>query len=97
MFEIDARAVYNLIIKPKRYMNHHEPLVRQIHQMMKREWKIEFRHTYREGNKGADFLCRKSLMAALGFHFVDLPSAELRNIVLDDARGAVLPRTISIM
>ncbi|KAL4389146.1 hypothetical protein AHAS_Ahas03G0015900 [Arachis hypogaea] len=37
VFEIDARAVYNLMIKPKRCMNHHEPLVRQIHQMTIRE------------------------------------------------------------
>ncbi|KAL4373897.1 hypothetical protein AHAS_Ahas05G0127700 [Arachis hypogaea] len=88
---MDSSAILDLISNKSKRRDHPDPIIRSIDGLINREWMIEFRHTFREGNRGADLLAKESLKCPPGFQFVDLPSPALQLILNDDCRGFLPP------
>lgn len=57
----------------------------------RKDWSLVFSHSYREGNRCADFLANWSLSQGLGIHIVETHSRDLARIVLDDVLGPHYP------
>ncbi|XP_072074464.1 uncharacterized protein [Arachis hypogaea] len=94
ILETDSKIAFQILSKREERDNHPETIIRSISQLIQRDWNVKLCHTYREGNKSADWLAKESLQACLGFHFIDTMPTGLRNIIDDDARGVSLPRFI---
>ncbi|GAU22839.1 hypothetical protein TSUD_282060 [Trifolium subterraneum] len=71
------------------------PLIRKIHNMINRDWNIEFMHEYREANKCADALARIgcSLKHKVTF-FRECPD-NVKEFLLADELGIVSPRLMA--
>ncbi|KAL4364865.1 hypothetical protein AHAS_Ahas07G0048800 [Arachis hypogaea] len=96
MVECDSEGVVKLLNEERKLERHHNSLIRRISELKKLDWRIFFVHNYREGNKCADFLAKKSIDLDFGFLFWDYPFPELVIILQEDERGATLPRSICI-
>ena len=67
----------------------------QCQRILERDWTVEIRHTYKEGNRCADWLANYSLTQSLGSHISQDPPSELLSLLLADALGVATPRLIS--
>ncbi|RYR24105.1 hypothetical protein Ahy_B02g057597 isoform A [Arachis hypogaea] len=92
--ECDSKAVIATLNSNKNLANHPNALIRNIHNWREKEWNIYFVNIYREGNRCADCLARKSLSLELGLHFWDIPPREVVHILFDDKKGVSLPRIV---
>ncbi|XP_025704008.1 uncharacterized protein [Arachis hypogaea] len=93
--EVDSRTVYEAITKGRRLNQHPNNLIRSINIWLKKQWSVEIRHTYKEGNQAADWLAKKSVKERdAGYCFIDSPFVDLRSILDADMRGASLPRCV---
>ncbi|KAK7256709.1 hypothetical protein RIF29_30167 [Crotalaria pallida] len=61
-----------------------------IYKWRQKDWNIQFRHTFREGNTYADHLANKSLLLDFGTHDFSAPGHELSMLLAQD----YLPRSI---
>ncbi|QHO16927.1 Putative ribonuclease H protein [Arachis hypogaea] len=68
VLELNWNCVYS-----RNLINHPNALIRDISKWKKRNWQISFVNIYREGNRCADCLARKSLNLDPEFHFWDTP------------------------
>ncbi|RYR78126.1 hypothetical protein Ahy_A01g002859 [Arachis hypogaea] len=83
------------ITKGRRLNQHPNNLIRSINIWLKKQWSVEIRHTYREGNQAADWLAKKSVKErGTGYCFIDSPFVDLRSILDADMKGASLPRCV---
>ncbi|XP_057744794.1 uncharacterized protein LOC130962625 [Arachis stenosperma] len=94
--ECDSTAVVKLLNGERNLEKHPNSLVRRIDALKKKDWRIFFVQIYREANRSADYLDRKSLETGDDFLFWDTPSPELARIIYEDCTGASLPRSICI-
>ncbi|KAL4299363.1 hypothetical protein AHAS_Ahas17G0093400 [Arachis hypogaea] len=76
---------------------HPNSVIRKINNWVKRQWKMKFKHILREGNIVVDWLAKKSLKTDPGYHFIETPPTEIRNLLSDDCRGVAIPRSVSTL
>ena len=62
--------------------------------LLAKEWNVEIQHTYKEGNKCADWLARYNLSQAYGVFVLQEPLAKLQLLLLIDAMGVTTPRVV---
>ncbi|KAL4322447.1 hypothetical protein AHAS_Ahas14G0211400 [Arachis hypogaea] len=92
----DSQAAISMINGQKDLSKHPNTLIRNINQWKKKPWEILFVNIYRESNRCADCLARKSLNLDPGFYFWDLPPREVISILADDEQGVSMPRLVCI-
>ncbi|KAL1372141.1 hypothetical protein AAHE18_01G182200 [Arachis hypogaea] len=95
IIESDSKSAVETLVHKEKIEEHPEALVRSIGEFIKRDWQIKIKHTYRKGNRAADWLAKKSLDIYLEFVFINQPPGELRRILGEDIRGTMLPRLVS--
>ncbi|CAL1352197.1 unnamed protein product [Linum trigynum] len=83
-----------LIEKQNDPVHPHATLLAAIRRKVARDWVVRIVHTYREGNRVADWLSKHSLVYPYGKNELDLPPQGLRQILGDDARGQSFPREV---
>jgi uncharacterized protein (UPF0261 family) len=72
-------------------------LVRRIHNFLALDWQVQVRHTWREGNRSADWLANYSLlMSSFDCSIVESPPSELRSLFFDDLSEACMPRNVRV-
>ncbi|GAU45178.1 hypothetical protein TSUD_178710 [Trifolium subterraneum] len=72
-------------------------LVRRIRNLLALDWQVQVRHTWREGNRSADWLANYSLsMDSFSCSIVESPPSELRTLLFDDVFGACMPRNVRL-
>jgi ribonuclease HI len=72
-------------------------LVRRIRKLLALDWQVQVLHTWREGNRSADWLANYSLsMSSFDFSIVESPPSELRSLLFDDLSGACMPRNVRV-
>lgn len=54
----DSTTVIDLIFKPINSLHSHASIIAYIKELMNLDWKVNFSHTFREGNANADFLAK---------------------------------------
>lgn len=72
-------------------------LVRHIQEFLKLNWQVQFNHTWREGNRSADWLANLSFsMDSFNLHVMDTPPSEVCSLLFDDISGTSMPRNIHV-
>ncbi|CAL1361451.1 unnamed protein product [Linum trigynum] len=77
---------------------HHDPvhlhasLLGKIRRLLSQSWVVQLDHTYREGNRVADWLSKHSLVYPFGMHELEAPPSELARIIREDLMGVSFPR-----
>jgi hypothetical protein len=73
-------------------------LIRRIHDLKTLDWQVEVNHTWREGNRSADWLANFSLtLDSFDLHIFETPPRELRSLIFDDFSGACMPRSVRLV
>jgi hypothetical protein len=61
-------------------------------------WHVQFNHTWREGNRSADWLANFSLtLNSLDLHVLGSPPRELQRLMFDDVSSACMPRSVRVV
>ncbi|GAU47272.1 hypothetical protein TSUD_280950 [Trifolium subterraneum] len=73
-------------------------LIRRIKGLIDFDWQIQFKYTWREGNRSVDWLANHSLVHS-SFDVISLetPPRELHSILFDDISGACMPRNVCLV
>ncbi|CAN1138144.1 Putative ribonuclease H protein At1g65750 [Linum perenne] len=74
----------------------HSQTLHAIREMCKRNWRVEFTHTYREGNRVADLLAHLGHSLAIGRHSIVDCNPEIRLALFGDCIGVASPRAIYV-
>jgi ribonuclease HI len=73
-------------------------LIRRIQENINFDWWILFRHTWREGNRSADWLANHSLVhSSFDVILLENPPKDLQSILFDDFSVAYLPRNVRLV
>ncbi|CAL1358846.1 unnamed protein product [Linum trigynum] len=92
--ESDSRLAIDLIQHRVDHVHPLASLLRSIRRLVAQDWLVNIVHTYREGNRVADWLSKHGLVYPHGMYELVDPPAPLRPILQDDERGVVLPRSV---
>jgi len=72
-------------------------LVQRIRKLLALDWRVKFRHTWREGNGCADWLANSNFsLDSFNCIIMENPSNELRRLLFDDISGASMPRNVRL-
>ena len=85
MLELDSSSAIALIHSD---FNPHHPyasVIGYVKHLLKREWIVEIKHTFRQANKVADHLAMLGHVAQLEVCFYEYPPADLASFLRDDA------------
>ncbi|KAJ1410406.1 ribonuclease H [Sesbania bispinosa] len=64
----------------------------EIRYLLARNWKVELRHTLREGNACADLLAKKGTRSSSSLTLIDSAPPEAHHLLLSDAMGIAFLR-----
>ena len=67
-------------------------LVLEIRRMLTWNWEVTITHSYREGNRCADFLANASFNFPFGFYPFHNPLQGLHDLLMQDIMGVAFPR-----
>jgi len=72
--------------------------VKRIRQLLSLSLTVKIIHTWREGNRSADWLVNFSIsMDSLDFHILENPPSELQSLVFDDISEVCMPRNVRLI
>ena len=94
--EVDCLLVLKLIQREENSASAHSSLINQILLLMEKDWDIDVKHVFREGNKCADFLASYALQLQEGSHFLQDPPFGLEGVLHDDLVGVYQERLILV-
>ncbi|CAN0830570.1 Putative ribonuclease H protein At1g65750 [Linum grandiflorum] len=90
----NSQAVIDLFHQEGYITHNHQAEVLAFRELMKCNWEVEIRHSYREGNHAADDLANQGLRAPLGLHLIHVSDSQLGHFLLYDSLSLTEPRTI---
>ncbi|CAN1792273.1 Putative ribonuclease H protein At1g65750 [Linum perenne] len=94
--QLDSRAAIALIQQDDDPSHQHALEVMAVQELCRRDWMVRIRHTYREGNKGADFLANRGHDFPFGVHLFPLVDCNLAYLLRHDCLGVSSPRYILV-
>ena len=87
--ESDSKVLVDMITGNCNINGSVPTLIRRIREFKNMNWHVQINHTWREGNRAADWLANFSLtLNAFDFHVIETPPRELQNIIFDDRSDA---------
>ncbi|CAL1371901.1 unnamed protein product [Linum trigynum] len=72
----------------------HSTILTAIRRLMTQDWMVRIVHTYREGNRAADWLSKHSPVYPFGTYELAEPPRDLKKILLEDMVGVNFPRMV---
>ncbi|CAL1399133.1 unnamed protein product [Linum trigynum] len=90
----DSKLAIQLIEKRHDPVHPYSTLLLAIRRKLSLDWLVSISHTYREGNRAADWLSKHSPVYPYGRHELASPPSGLIPIPQDDARGVCFERQI---
>ncbi|CAL1384891.1 unnamed protein product [Linum trigynum] len=94
ILETDSKLAIELIRKREDPVHPHSTILTAIRRLMAQNWVVQLVHTYREGNRAADWLSKHSLVYPFGTHELMNPPSQLQQILLEDTLGVSFPRMV---
>ncbi|WCJ31853.1 Polynucleotidyl transferase ribonuclease H-like superfamily protein [Euphorbia peplus] len=94
--EVDSLLCVDLLHRQSTLSNDLLTLIVGIRTLQQRNWEISISHTYREGNRGADFMANLAATVELGIHFFDRPPMGVHRIIEQDLLGVSFPRICNL-
>ncbi|CAN1796987.1 Putative ribonuclease H protein At1g65750 [Linum perenne] len=96
LLRMDSRVAMSLLAEGDTVNNHHAMESLRFQSMMGKEWEVKLEHTYREGNKAADFLAGIGYGYPYGSHTFDISDCRLGYFLRLDSFGVGQPRSVLI-
>ncbi|CAL1413418.1 unnamed protein product [Linum trigynum] len=94
ILETDSQMALQLIDKRTDPLHPHATLLAAIRRRIAQDWVVKLAHTYREGNRAADWLSKHSLVYPYGKYELTAPPQRIQHIIGDDCRGTTITRSI---
>ncbi|CAN1167645.1 Putative ribonuclease H protein At1g65750 [Linum perenne] len=94
--QMDSRAAIELLISTREPMHQHAAEVISFHKLHARDWPVNIRHMYQEGNQVSDFLANRGHDFPFGFHLFFLSDCNLDYFLRYDCLGVSEPRYVLI-
>ncbi|KAH9670623.1 putative ribonuclease H protein [Citrus sinensis] len=92
--EVDSRCVTQLVKNNMVNPNEFSTLIRAIQELIRRNWRVEITHVYREANFAADYLATLACCLPLGLHVLNSPPKGVLQFMSQDNYGVVYPRLV---
>lgn len=95
--ESDSKILIDMVTENCKFSGSVPILVQRIRKLLVLDWQVRFRHTWREGNRCADWLANFSFsLDSFNCIIMENPSSELRRLLFDDISDASMPRNVRI-
>ncbi|CAN1845257.1 Putative ribonuclease H protein At1g65750 [Linum perenne] len=91
---VDSKVVLDLLNSEGAPTHQHAAEIWELRKALDRNWDVSLSHTYREGNKAADFLADLGHSKALGLHDIDSSDIRLGFLLRHDCMGISEPRIV---
>ncbi|KAJ1396409.1 Ribonuclease H domain [Sesbania bispinosa] len=88
----DSTLALKLILEDMSPYHQYAATISNIKSLLSKDWSVTILHTFREGNQSADCLAKRGVHAESAFEVLHLPPAELKDLLLADARGMEFSR-----
>ncbi|GAU10638.1 hypothetical protein TSUD_421140, partial [Trifolium subterraneum] len=96
--ESDSKLLIDMVTGSCKLNGKTPILVRRIRDFANLQWHITFKHTWREGNRCADWLANFSLsQSSFDVRNLETPPRELQSLIFDDISGACMPRNVNVI
>jgi ribonuclease HI len=96
--ESDSKVLVDMVTGNCKVNGRIPTLIRRIRDLKTLDWQVQINHTWREGNRSADWLANFSLtLDSFDLHIVETPPRELRSLIFDDLSGACMPRSVRLV
>ncbi|CAL1362249.1 unnamed protein product [Linum trigynum] len=92
--ESDSRLAIELINNRLDQVHPYSTLLSAIRRKLSQDWLVSISHTYREGNRVADWLSKHSLVYPYGMHELANPPQGLGSILQEDNMGITFERRV---
>ncbi|CAN1785082.1 Putative ribonuclease H protein At1g65750 [Linum perenne] len=96
ILRMDSRAAIALLTNASETPHQHAMEAFEFQDLQRRDWRLEIEHTFREGNRTADFLASLGYDYPFGSHNVAISDSRLGYFLRLDCFGIAVPRLISI-
>ncbi|CAL1373122.1 unnamed protein product [Linum trigynum] len=94
ILESDSQLALDLIKNRTDAAHLHATILGLIRRLLAQGWVVQLAHTYREGNRVADWLSKHSLVYPFGTYELDEPPGDLKKIMQEDLLGVSFPRQV---
>lgn len=89
----DCMNALSMIQDPSFHARKYIHILEAIREVISRDWRVSFTHTYRESNQCADFMAKCGANAMLSLGFFEQPPPCLYSLLVSDAMGTPYWRT----
>jgi len=95
--ESDSKILIDMIFDNFKFNGNIPVLVHRIRKLLKMSWNVQLNHTWREGNRGADWLANLSIFTDhFNFLVLESPPSEVQRILFDDLSRTCMPRNVRL-
>ena len=94
IIELDSKVVVSLMCKLLDRNHPYSNLIGRIHKLLSRAWEVQIIHTYREGNRVANFMASRGHSFPHGLTIFCDPPMDFRVVLAKDSCGVALPRMV---
>ncbi|CAL1375172.1 unnamed protein product [Linum trigynum] len=94
LIETDSQLVIQWLKSRSDPLHPYASLLASIRRRMAQDWLVNITHTYREGNRAADWLSKHSLVYPYGVHEFVNPPTGIGSILQEDMRGLSFERRV---
>ncbi|CAN1318548.1 Putative ribonuclease H protein At1g65750, partial [Linum perenne] len=95
LLQMDSKVAIALLQDPLQVTHQHSLEVLQFRNLLARDWVVDIRHIYREGNQAADYLAGIGFNLSLGFHEILISDCNLNYFARLDSLGIATARMIN--
>jgi ribonuclease HI len=96
--ESDSKVLVDMVTGNCNVNGNIPTLIKRIRYLKNMNWHVQFNHTWREGNRSADWLANFSLtLNSLDLHVLGSPPRELQRLMFDDVSGACMPQSVRVV
>ncbi|GAU26504.1 hypothetical protein TSUD_361370 [Trifolium subterraneum] len=96
--ESDSNVLVDMVTKQCNVNGNIPTLVKRIHDLKNMNWHVQFNHTWREGNRSADWLANFSLtLNSYDMQVLETPPRELKRLLFYDTSGACMPQSVYVV
>jgi hypothetical protein len=96
--ESDSKILIDIVTNNYKFSGVVPTLVQRIRNLLALDWRVQFRHTWREGNRCTDWLANFSLsLDSFVCARMETPPSELHKLMFDDISGVCMPRNVRLI
>ena len=96
--ESDSKILVDMITENCNFSGMTPTMVRHIRHLLSLSWTVKITHTWREGNRSADWLANFSIsIDFLDFRILETPPSQLQSLLFDDISETCMPRSVRLI